>query len=72
VEELIREFQKHNGNITYSVKELVQALHTKLDLKANERDCLRRKEDVKRMTIGMTSFIIALLGGLAYYVFTVL
>jgi len=31
MKEEIKKFQNHNGNITYTTKELIQALHTKFD-----------------------------------------
>lgn len=75
MDDLIKEFQSQNGNVTYTTKELIQGLHVKMD-RMNEglnnrvivADCIRRKSDIIRMVIGMFSFTISCIGALAYYV----
>jgi len=40
MKEELKQFQKENGNVIYSTKELIQALHVKTD-------CINRKLDKK-------------------------
>ena len=63
----LEEWRKDNGNVTYTVKELLQGLHVKFD--RQDEKCLRRNKDVKIMVIGMFGFTITLVGALASYVF---
>ena len=47
MDDLIENFKKQNGNVTYTTKELIQALHEKIDTKFTE---LEAKLDTKADT----------------------
>ena len=57
MKEEIQEFRKRNGNITYTTKELIEALHVKLDK-------IDSKFDLKIATKLNTSIFWKVMGGL--------
>ena len=78
LDELIAEFKKQNGNVSYSLKELLQGMHQKIDNNNKELSekldkiniCVTEKVETKAskaMVIGMFSFAITLIGALAGY-----
>jgi len=72
----IQQFKQHNGNVTYSVKELIGALHTKLD-KIDEKlegmvcktDCTNSHGRMRNYVHMLFTILFTLIGGLATYVF---
>ena len=60
----IEEFKRQNGNVVYTVKELVQGLHVKIDKISDSKAS-------KKMVTIMYSTLFSLLGALASYVFLV-
>ena len=69
----IAEWKKHNGNVTYSVKELLQGIHIKIDkiqdTMVTQHTCSRRVSVTRKMVIGMFGLLFTLIGSLAGYVF---
>ena len=59
----IQEFQRQNGNVTYTIKELLAGLHVKVD-KMNDK--LSTKAS-KKMVIGMFGALLTIIGLLAGY-----
>jgi len=55
--EEIKEFKEKNGNVVYTTKELIQALHTKVD-------CIDRKLDKKLDKKADKIMVWKLIGGL--------
>ena len=71
--EEIKQFQSKNGNVTYTVKELIQALHVKID-KMEERhvckeDCLRRRKSLMTMIMTITTIVAGVIGFIASRIF---
>ena len=60
-------WRKDNGNVTYTVKELLQGLHVKFD--KQDAKCLSRNKDTKYMVVWMFGLLFSLIGALASYVF---
>ena len=56
MKEEINQFKRENGNVTYTTKELIGALHTKID---RIHDKLDKKAD-KTMVYKLVGFLIAL------------
>jgi len=75
MKEEIEKFKRTNGNVTYSTKELIGALHEKID-DINHKldgmvctsDCLRRKQSVLTYVNRMYGILFTLLSALAGYV----
>ena len=68
MKEMIEEFQSKNGSVRYSTKELLQALHIKIDRVDDKVYNIVKTVASKRMVIGMFGFLIALIGALARHV----
>jgi len=64
MKEEIEKFKKDNGNISYTVKELIQGLHVKVD---NLNDKMASKAS-KKMVIGMYGTLFTLIAALASFV----
>ena len=62
--EEIDKWKKENGNVTYTIKELIQALHIKVDANTEKLDFMASK----KMVIGIYTSLLGLLGALSYYV----
>ena len=59
----IEEFQRQNGNVTYTIKELIQGLHIKVD-KISDR---LEKKASKKMVVGMFGTLLTIIGLLTGY-----
>lgn len=69
MKEEIEEWKKINGNgVTYTVKELIQALHIKTDKITQSMET----KASKKMVLGMYGASTGLLGALTYYIFVIL